>query len=97
MQPSGPPVLDSREHSRGFAWMTDVATVGEVAIGVGDVQGLQGGTAISWVSPDGLAWRQSVSAPVQEEPEFYAIAAHAPGILAVSAFGAPDSSSPRSG
>jgi hypothetical protein len=85
----------SREHSGGFAWMTDVVSIGDVAIGVGDVQGLQRGTAISWVSKDGLAWRQSASAPVQEGAEFYAIAPNGIGALAVGAFGAPDSYVPE--
>lgn len=81
----------SREHSGGFAWMTDVLSVGDVAIAVGDVQGLQRGTAVSWVTHDGLTWQQSISAPVQEGAEFYAIAPNGDGALAVGAFGAPDS------
>jgi hypothetical protein len=85
----------SREHSGGFAWMTDVVSIGDVAIGVGDVQGLQRGTAISWVSMDGLSWQQSASAPVQEGAEFYAIAPNGIGALAVGAFGAPDSYVPE--
>ena len=85
----------SREHSGGFAWMTDVLSVGDVAIAVGDVQGLQRGTAISWVSKDGLTWQQSASAPVQEGAEFYAIAPTGSGALAVGAFGAPDSYVPE--
>ncbi|HYK95173.1 MAG TPA: hypothetical protein VE011_04790 [Candidatus Dormibacteraeota bacterium] len=85
----------SREHSGGFAWMTDVVSIGDVAIAVGDVQGLQRGTAISWVSRDGLAWQQAVSAPVQEGAEFYAIAPNGAGALVVGAFGAPDSYVPE--
>jgi hypothetical protein len=85
----------SREHSGGFAWMTDVVSIGNVAIAVGDLQGLQRGTAISWVSRDGLSWQQSVSAPVQEGAEFYAIAPRGAGALAVGAFGAPDSYVPE--
>jgi hypothetical protein len=85
----------SREHSGGFAWMTDVVTVGDVAIGVGDVQGLQRGTAVSWVSHDGLAWQQSVSAPVQEGAEFYGITPGLGGALVVGAFGIPDSYVPE--
>jgi hypothetical protein len=85
----------SREHSGGFAWMTDVVAIGDVAIAVGDVQGLQRGTAISWVSRDGLSWQQSASAPVQEGAEFYAIAPNGTGALAVGAFGAPDSYVPE--
>jgi len=81
----------SREHSGGFAWMTDVAAVGDELIGVGDYQGLQRGTAISWVSTDGTHWEQARSAPVQEQGEFYAITAGGPGAIAVGSFGAPDS------
>lgn len=85
----------SREHSGGFAWMTDVVTIGDVAIAVGDVQGLQRGTAVSWVSRDGLSWQQSASAPVQQGAEFYAIAPNGSGAIAVGAFGAPDSYVPE--
>ena len=45
----------SRENAGGFAWMADVAAIGESVIGVGDYQGLQRGTATSWVSRDGLS------------------------------------------
>jgi hypothetical protein len=81
----------SREHSGGFAWMTDVVAIGDAVIGVGDYQGLQRGTAISWVSRDGLHWTQARSAPVQEQGEFYAIVPGGPGAIAVGSFGAPDS------
>jgi hypothetical protein len=81
----------SREHSGGFAWMTDVAAVGDTLIGIGDYQGLQRGTAISWVSRDGLHWDQARSAPVQEQGEFYAITPGGPGVIVVGSFGAPDS------
>jgi len=85
----------SREHSGGFAWMTDVVSIGDVAIAVGDVQGLQRGTAEGWVSHDGLTWQQSVSTPVQEGAEFYAITSNGTGALTVGAFGAPDSYVPE--
>ena len=85
----------SRQHSGGFAWMTDVVAIGDVAIGVGDVQGLQRGTAVSWISRDGLSWVKSLEAPVQEGAEFYAITPGGPGALAVGAFGAPDSYVPE--
>lgn len=81
----------SREHSGGFAWMTDVVAIGDVVIGVGDYQGLQRGTAISWVSRDGMSWTQARSAPVQEQGEFYAITPGGPGAIVVGSFGAPDS------
>ena len=82
----------SRQHSGGFAWMTDVVGIGDQAIAVGDVQGLQRGTAEGWVTRDGLTWTMSTSAPVQEGAEFYAIVpSSSGGALAVGAFGAPDS------
>jgi hypothetical protein len=81
----------SRRHGGGFAWMTDVAALGDQVIAVGDVQGLQRGTAESWVSRDGLTWEQSRTSPVQEQGEMYAIAAGGPGAIAVGSFGAPDS------
>jgi hypothetical protein len=82
----------SRQHSGGFAWMTDVTSVGDIAIGIGDVQGLQRGTAESWISRDGLTWTMSRSAPVQEGAELYAIFPSSSGeALAVGAFGIPDS------
>ena len=81
----------SRQHGGGFAWMTDVTTIGDQVIAIGDVQGLQRGTAESWVSRDGLTWEQSRTSPVQEQGEMYAISAGGPGAIAVGSFGAPDS------
>ena len=86
----------SRQHSGGFAWMTDVVGIGDQAIAVGDVQGLQRGTAEGWVTRDGLTWTMSNSAPVQEGAEFYSIIASGTGgALAVGAFGAPYSYVPN--
>jgi hypothetical protein len=85
----------SRQHSGGFAWMTDVVAIGDAVIGVGDVQGLQRGTAVSWLSDDGLTWTKSPEAPVQEGAEFYAITPGGPGAFAVGAFGIPDSYVPN--
>lgn len=81
----------SRQHSGGFAWMTDVTAIGDELIGVGDYQGLQRGTATSWVSRDGTHWERARSAPVQEQGEFYAITPGGPGAIVVGSFGAPDS------
>jgi len=81
----------SREHSGGFAWMTDVVAIGDTVIGIGDYQGLQRGTATAWVSRDGMSWVQARSAPVQEQGEFYAITPGGPGAIVVGSFGAPDS------
>ena len=85
----------SREYPGGFAWMTDVVAIGDTVIGVGDVQGLQRGTATSWVSRDGIRWDRSRSAPVQQQGEFYAITPGGPGAIVVGSFGAPDSYVPR--
>jgi hypothetical protein len=74
----------------GKVRMTDVAVVGDDLIGVGNYVGLQRGTAISWVSPDGLHWTKARSAPVQEQGEFYAVVPAPPGLVAVGSFGAPD-------
>lgn len=70
--------------------MTDVTVVGDALIGVGNYVGLQYGTAVSWVSTDGVDWQQSNSAPVQQQGEFYAVTPGGPGIIAVGSFGAPD-------
>ena len=80
----------SREHSGGYAWMTDVVGIGDEILAVGEYQGLQRGTAISWVSRDGLAWEQARSAPNQEQGEFYAVTPGGPGAIVVGSFGAPD-------
>ncbi|HJP89631.1 MAG TPA: hypothetical protein VJ850_11405 [Candidatus Limnocylindrales bacterium] len=85
----------SRQHSGGYAWMTDVTVVGDQMIAVGTLQGLQRGTAISWVSKDGMSWQQAHSAPVQEGAEFYAVIPGGPGALVVGDFGAPDSYVPE--
>jgi hypothetical protein len=85
----------SRQHPGGYAWLTDVAAVGDQLIAVGDIQGLQRGTAMAWVSSDGLTWARSNRAPVQEGAEFYAITSTGPGAIAVGAFGAPDSYVPE--
>ena len=91
----------SRQHSGGYAWLTDVAAIQGQLIAVGDIQGLQRGTAMAWLSTDGLHWQRSNRAPVQEGAELYAIipgaagAARAPGAIAVGAFGAPDSYVPE--
>jgi hypothetical protein len=89
------PTEDSRlfasySENGGYIQMTDVAVVGDQLIGVGIFQGLQRGTATSWVSSDGIHWDQANTAPVQQQVEMYAIAAGGPGAVVVGAFGAPD-------
>jgi hypothetical protein len=81
----------SREHPGGFAWMTDAVAVGNSVIAVGDFQGLQRGTATSWVTADGNRWERARTAPVQQQGEFYAITTGGPGVIVVGSFGAPDS------
>ena len=71
--------------------MTDVAAVGDTVVAIDDDQGLQRGTATSWVSADGFHWERARTAPVQEQGEFYAITPGGPGLIAVGSFGAPDS------
>jgi hypothetical protein len=83
-----------REASRqyaGFVWMTDVTAVDDIVLAVGVYQGLQRGTATSWVSRDGVHWERARSAPVQQQGEFYAITPGGPGAMVVGSFGAPDS------
>lgn len=84
----------SREHA-GFVWMTDVGAIGDSVIAIGVYQGLQRGTATSWVSRDGIHWERANTAPVQEQGEFYAIAPGGPGAIVVGSFGAPDSYVPN--
>ncbi len=71
--------------------MTDVVAIGDAVIGIGDYQGLQRGTATSWISRDGTSWERARSAPVQEQGEFYAITPGGPGAIVVGSYGAPDS------
>ena len=85
------PTEPSRQWPGGYAWMTDVVSIGASVIAIGDDQGLQRGTATSWVSRDGTRWDRARSAPVQEGAEFYAITPGGPGVVVVGAFGAPDS------
>jgi hypothetical protein len=83
------PSEPSRQY-HGKIRMTDVAVVGDELVGVGNYVGLQRGTAISWVSRDGLHWEQSQTAPIQEQVELYAVVPAGPGVVAVGSFGAPD-------
>ena len=84
------PTEASRRYA-GFIWMTDVVTIGDTVLAVGEYQGLQRGTATSWISTDGLHWQQARTAPVQEQGEFYAVTPGGPGAIVVGSFGAPDS------
>lgn len=81
----------SREWPGGYVWMTDVVSIGDAVIAIGEDQGLQRGTATSWVSRDGIRWDRARTAPVQEQGEFYAITPGGPGAIVVGSFGAPDS------
>ena len=88
--PSNPGLEDP-----GFVWMTDAAAIADEVIAVGDYQPNQRGTAVSWVTPDGMTWQRAAPAPVQEGAEFYAIATGGPGAVAVGAYGLPDSFVPN--
>ena len=93
------PTEDSRlfpsySENGGYIQMTDVAVVDGMLVGVGIFQGLQRGTATSWVSSDGIHWDQANTAPVQQQIELYAITAGGPGAIVVGAFGAPDAYAP---
>ena len=89
------PSEPSRLWPGGYAWMTDVVSIGDDLVAIGVDQGLQRGTATSWVSRDGSHWDRARAAPVQEGAEFYAITSGGPGAVAVGAFGAPDSYVPE--
>jgi hypothetical protein len=80
----------SRRYAGGKMRMTDVTVAGDELVAVGNYVGMQYGTAVSWVSTDGLHWRQSASAPAQQQGEFYAVIPGGPGLIAVGSFGAPD-------
>jgi hypothetical protein len=84
------PTEPSRQYA-GFVWMTDVTAVASQVLAVGEFQGLQRGTATSWISNDGLHWTQARTAPVQEQGEFYAVTPGGPGVVVVGSYGAPDS------
>ena len=75
--------------------MTDVISMEGQAIAIGTFQGLQRGTATSWVSRDGDTWERAHTAPVQQQGEFYAITPGGPGAIVVGSFGAPDSYVPN--
>lgn len=81
----------SRQYPGGYVWMTDVVAIGDAVIGIGEHQGLQRGTATSWISSDGRTWERARTAPVQEQGEFYAITPGGPGAIVVGSYGAPDS------
>jgi hypothetical protein len=74
--------------------MTDAVAVNDTLIAVGAYQPDQRGTAVSWISGDGVTWQRGAPAPVQEQAEFRAITARGPGAVAVGDFGLPDSSVP---
>ena len=70
--------------------MTDVTSVGDQLLGVGNFVGVQFGTATAWVSRDAVHWEQSPEVPVMEQGEPYAVVPAGPGAVAVGSFGAPD-------
>jgi hypothetical protein len=88
------PSEPSREQA-GYVWMTDVVAIGDSLVAIGEIQGLQRGTAMAWVSRDGIHWDRAHRAAVQEQGEFYAITPGGPGAIVTGSFGAPDSYVPE--
>jgi len=89
------PSQASLRYPGGYMWMTDVTPVGDRVLAVGIFQGLQRGTATSWISSDGATWQQARTAPSQEGAEWYGVMAGGPGAIVVGAFGIPDSYVPE--
>ena len=75
--------------------MTDVVTLGDELVAVGNYVGVQFGTGASWTSRDGLAWTMGPDQPALGQVEFEALIAGGPGLVAVGSFGAPDNYIPR--
>ena len=89
------PTEPSRLHAGGKIRMTDVVTLGDELVAVGNYVGVQFGTGASWTSRDGLAWTIGPDQPALGQVEFEALAAGGPGLVAVGSFGAPDNYIPR--
>jgi hypothetical protein len=89
------PSQASLRYPGGYMWMTDVTPVGDDVLAVGIFQGLQRGTATSWISSHGVTWRQARTASSQEGSEWYATTAGGPGAIVIGAYGAPDSYVPE--
>lgn len=89
------PTEASRLHAGEKIRMTDVVTLGDELVAVGNYVGVQFGTGASWTSRDGLSWTMGPDQPALGQVEFEALAAGGPGLVAVGSFGAPDNYIPR--
>jgi hypothetical protein len=89
------PTEASRLHSGEKIRMTDVVTLGDELVAVGNYVGVQFGTGTSWTSRDGLSWTMGPDQPALGQVEFEAVIAGGPGLVAVGSFGAPDNYIPR--
>lgn len=84
------PREDSRLYNGEKIRMTDVTAVRGGLVAVGNYVGVQYGTATSWISTDGLAWRRAADYAALGQGEMLAISGGGPGLVAVGSFGAPD-------
>jgi hypothetical protein len=85
------PGEDSRLYNGDKIRMTDVTALPDGSfIAVGNYVGVQYGTATSWTSDDGVAWRRAPGYPTLEQGEMLGIAAGRSELIAVGSFGAPD-------
>lgn len=85
------PTEESRLYHGAKIRMTDVISLGgDGFLAVGNYVGMQYGTATSWLSPDGLAWRRAPGYPALEQGEMLAVTVGPHGLVAVGSFGAPD-------
>jgi hypothetical protein len=84
------PREDSRVYHGEKIRMTDVTAVHGGLLAVGNYVGVQFGTATSWISPDGVAWRRAADYAALGQGEMLAVTRGGPGLVAVGSFGAPD-------
>jgi hypothetical protein len=84
------PREDSRLYHGEKIRMTDVTAVRGGLLAVGNYVGVQFGTATSWVSADGVAWRRAADYAALGQGEMLAVTRGGPGLVAVGSFGAPD-------
>jgi len=75
--------------------MTDVLTTPAGFLSVGNVVGMQYGTGMGWISPDGITWTRSGNEPAMGQSEPLAIATDGTRVVAVGSFGAPDNYIPQ--
>jgi len=85
------PAEESRLYHGAKIRMTDVVSLGSRGLlAVGNYVGMQYGTATSWLSSDGRAWRRAPGYPALEQGEMLAVTVGPDGLIAVGSFGAPD-------